>query len=95
MRVRAWALEPDRRGLRVGQRVRLAFDARPGRNAEGRITAIAGASDKKPEWGHGRYFTVDIELLPQQQMLGMLPGMSVRVDAPTAVAASRGTGTSR
>ena len=95
MRVRAWALEPDRRGLRVGQRVRLAFDARPGRHAEGRITAIAGAPDKKPEWGNGRYFTVDIELLPQQQALGLLPGMSVRVDAPTATTVPRGTGASR
>ena len=30
MRVRAWALEPDRRHLRVGQGVQLAFDAYPG-----------------------------------------------------------------
>ena len=80
MRVRAWALEPDRRGLHVGQDVQLAFDAYPGRNLPGRIAAIAGAPDRKPEWGEGRYVTVDIELR-QQGKLRLLPGMSVRVTA--------------
>lgn len=82
MRVRAWALEPDRRYLRVGQDVQLAFDAYPGRYQPGRITAIAGAPDRKPEWGEGRYFTVDIDLR-EQSKLKLLPGMSVRVTAPS------------
>ena len=82
VRVRAWALEPDRRGLRVDQDVQLAFDAYPGRNLPGRITAIAGAPDRKPEWGEGRYFTVDIDLRGQGK-LKLLPGMSVRVIAPS------------
>ena len=80
MRVQAWALAPDRRDLEVGQQVRLAFDALPGRHAAGRITAIAGAPEAKPEWGDGRYFTIDIELTAQGG-LKLLPGMSVRVDA--------------
>lgn len=88
MRVRAWALEPDRRPLRVGQEVRLAFDAYPGRGLPGRIAAIAGAPDRKPEWGDGRYFTVDIDLR-QQGALKLLPGMSVRVTAPAAQGAKR------
>lgn len=88
MRVRAWALEPDRRPLRVGQEVRLAFDAYPGRVLPGRIAAIAGAPDRKPEWGDGRYFTVDIDLR-QQGALKLLPGMSVRVTAPAAQEAKR------
>lgn len=85
MRVQAWALEPDRRGLKVGQEVGLAFDALPGRQAAGRITAIAGAPEVKPEWGDGRYFTIDIALLGQGEMK-LLPGMSVRVDASDATA---------
>jgi multidrug resistance efflux pump len=87
MRVRAWALEPDRRHLRVGQNVQLAFDAYPGHNLPGRITAIAGAPDRKPEWGEGRYFTVDVELR-QQGAFKLLPGMSVRVTAPAAPGAN-------
>jgi multidrug resistance efflux pump len=91
VRVRAWALEPDRRGLKVGQAVVLAFDAFPGRSVDGRITAIAGAPDRKPEWGKGRYFTVEIALAKQGE-LGLLPGMSARVTtrgAAPAKAAAR------
>lgn len=83
MRVRAWALEPDRRHLAVGQDVQLAFDAYPGKNLSGRITAIAGAPDRKSEWGEGRYFTIDIEIR-QQGATKLLPGMSVRVTASSA-----------
>ena len=88
VRVRAWALEPDRRHLRNGQDVQLAFDAFPGRSLSGRITAIAGAPERKPEWGDGRYFTVDIELR-QQGKLTLLPGMSVRVTAASMQGAKR------
>lgn len=87
MRVRAWAFEPDRRGLKLGQAVELAFDALPHERAAGRITAIAGAPDRKPEWGGGRYFAIDIAIdtKPAGQLL---PGMSVRVKTrPAAVAA--------
>lgn len=80
MRVRAWALEPDRRGLAIGQPVSLAFDALPGQQLPGRITAIAGAPDRKQEWGEGRYFQVDVALNPGHG-LKLLPGMSVRVAA--------------
>ncbi len=90
MRVQAWALEPDRVGLAVGQSVRLGFDALPGRHATGRISAIGGAPEVKPEWGDGRYFTIDIELLGQGE-LKLLPGMSVRVDAPGAAAPAAAT----
>src|SRR5690606_11090464 len=88
VRVRAWALEPDRRHLRNGQAVQLAFDAYPGRSLPARIAAIAGAPERKPEWGDGRYFTVDIELLRQGE-LALLPGMSVRVTAPAPQGAKR------
>ncbi|TWI07952.1 HlyD family secretion protein [Aerolutibacter ruishenii] len=80
MRVRAWALEPDRRGLAIGQPVTLAFDALPDRQLAGRITAIAGAPDRKQEWGEGRYFQVDVAFQPGHG-LKLLPGMSVRVAA--------------
>src|SRR5690606_13793709 len=81
MQVRAWALEPDRRGLEVGQAVRLAFDALPGRSVDGRIRRIAGATGPRAEWGDGSYFVIDIEL-PPETGLPLLPGMSVRVTAP-------------
>src|SRR3546814_12226529 len=59
MRIRAWALEPDRRELQVGQAVRLSFDALPGRSVDGHISAIAGAPEPRAEWGSGSYFVVD------------------------------------
>ena len=74
--VRAWALEPDRRGLQVGQPVELSFDAIPGSRIEGRIAGISGAPDRRPEWGDGRYFLVDIDF--EAKGLKLLPGMSVR-----------------
>lgn len=77
MHVRAWALVPDRRGLEVGQDVRIAFDALPGRTLTGRITDISGAPERRAEWGEGRYFAIDIAL-PRHD-LTLLPGMSVRV----------------
>ena len=86
MQVRAWALESDRRGLHAGQRLRLDFDALPGRQAAGRILAISGAPQRKPEWGDGRYFVVDIALDAGVE-LRLLPGMSVRVTLPAATTA--------
>lgn len=85
--VRAWALEPDRRGLEIGQKVRLHFDALPGKDAMGTIRSISGASEGKPEWGEGRYFTIDIALDNGATGLRLLPGMSVRVQ--TDVSATR------
>ena len=84
MNVRAWALEPDRRGLAVGQPVDLAFDAMPGRTLAGRIDFISGAPDRRPEWGEGRYFTIDITL--DANTLALMPGTSVRVIAKPGTA---------
>jgi multidrug resistance efflux pump len=81
--VRAWALQPDRGGLRIGQPVRLYFDALPGVHADGRIRSISGASDSKPEWGDGRYYAIDIDLAGDVSKLHLLPGMSVRVQTDT------------
>lgn len=86
--VRAWALAPDRRDLANGEVVNLVFDALPGVDAKGRITAIANASEAKPEWGDGRYYAVDIALDATAEKLPLLPGMNVRVDTDTATAAS-------
>ena len=57
-----------------------------GRSVAGRITAIAGAPDRKPEWGKGRYFTVEVALAKQGE-LALLPGMSARVTPRDAVPA--------
>src|SRR3546814_15533657 len=65
MRVRAWALEPDRRGLKVGQLVALAFDAFPGRQASGRIASIPGAPARQDQWGTGRSFAIALQ--PERQ----------------------------
>lgn len=81
MAVRAYALEPDRPGLAVGQTVDLVFDALPNRPIHGRITTISGAPQAKTEWGDGRYFLIDIAL-PEHSGLQLRPGMSVRVAVP-------------
>lgn len=91
MNVRAWALEPDRRDLKVGQPVELSFDALPGKRVPGRIEFISGAPERRPEWGEGRYFTVDVTL--DSSSLALMPGMSVRVIArPPAATANGGKG---
>jgi multidrug resistance efflux pump len=81
--VRAWALEPDRRGLKVGEHVHLDFDALPGVAATGTIDGISGAAAAKPEWGAGHYYDVGIRLDPDAQKLPLLPGMSVRIETGT------------
>lgn len=81
--VRAWVLEPDRTGLRVGQPVAMSIDALPGHRLRGSITAIAGAASARPEWGDGRYVQVDISL-PDTAALALRSGMSVRVDTEAA-----------
>lgn len=78
--VRGWVLEPDRTGLKAGQPLRLHFDALPGRELQGQIRAIAGASSSRTEWGDGRYYQVDIAL-PATMDLPLRPGMSVRIDS--------------
>lgn len=84
--VRGWVLAPDRHGLRVGQAVKLHFDALPGQLLTGIVDAIAGAPAARTEWGDGRYYTVDITL-PAKMPLPLLPGMSVRVDTDPGDAA--------
>lgn len=88
MNVRAWALEPDRRDLKVGQPVELSFDALPGKRVPGRIEFISGAPERRPEWGEGRYFTVDVTL--DSGSLALMPGMSVRVIARPPAATTNG-----
>ena len=85
--VRAWALEPERAALRVGQDVTLFFDALPQVRARGRIERIGGAPEAKAEWGSARWFLVELALLDATEGLGLLPGMSVRVDVAGATGA--------
>ena len=84
MRVQAWVLESDRRGLRAGQPVQLSFDALPGRQVAGTIAAVSGAPERRPEWGEGRWFSVDVDF--DGEGLRLLPGMSARVVARPAPA---------
>lgn len=84
--VRAWVLESDRGALQAGQPVRLGFDALPGRNVDGRVTRIAGAPERRAEWGEGRWFAVDIDF--DGEDLQLLPGMNVRVLATAGEAAT-------
>ena len=88
MGVRAYALEPERAALAVGQTVDLRFDALAGVVAHGRIERIGGAPESKNEWGDGRYFEVDIALEDAALTPRLLSGMSVRVDAPRREAGS-------
>lgn len=77
--VRAWALQPDRRGLKVGQAVRVHFDALPHADVSAHIQAISDATEDKPEWGDGHYYRIDIALDKTAGKLALLPGMSARV----------------
>src|SRR3546814_11561886 len=88
MRIRAWALEPDRRELQVGQAVRLSFDAPPGRSVDGHICAIAGAPEPRADWGHRSHSVVDIQL-PSETALPLLQVLRMRVvhSSPPAAAA--------
>ena len=79
--VRAFALEPERNHLALGQAVTLHFDALAGLVSSGRIERISGAPEAKAEWGDGRYFEVDIVLDDPGLSQQLLAGMSVRVDA--------------
>jgi len=81
--VRAWILEPDRARLAPGQALQLDFDALPGRRLGGKIAAISGASETRPEWGSGRYYVIDIDLADASG-LKLKPGMSVRVESEQA-----------
>ncbi|HET6586585.1 MAG TPA: HlyD family efflux transporter periplasmic adaptor subunit [Oleiagrimonas sp.] len=78
--VRAWALQPDRRGLKVGQPVRVHFDALPKADIGGHIQAISDATQDKTEWGDGHYYRIDIALDKAAAKLALLPGMSARIE---------------
>lgn len=92
MGVRAWALEPERVHLAVGQAVTLSFDALAGLRVAGRIERISGAPEVKAEWGSGRYFEVDITLDEIEVSERLLAGMSVRVDVLPDTASEMATG---
>ncbi len=85
MAVRAWVIESDRAGLRVGERVGLVFDAWPGRRMAGHVSAIGGAPEAKAEWGRGHYFQVDVAI-DGTPPTALRPGMSVRVEVGSAPA---------
>lgn len=86
MRAQAWVLESDRAALRAGQPAQLAFDALPGRSAPGTIVSVSGAPERRPEWGEGRWFAVEVDF--DSDGLRLLPGMSVRVVANAGAAAA-------
>ena len=79
----AYALEPERRGLKLKQTVSLSFDAYPTQVITGIISKIAAAPDSKSEWGEARYFAVDISL-PERLPMTLLSGMNVRVKISSA-----------
>ncbi|MDO1529196.1 HlyD family efflux transporter periplasmic adaptor subunit [Fulvimonas sp. R45] len=82
-RVQAWALQPDRRGLKAGQAVRVHFDALPDADVGGRVAAISAAAESRSEWGGGHYYRVDVALDGAAGKLALLPGMSARVETDT------------
>lgn len=87
----AYALEPERRNLKLKQTVSLNFDAYPGHTMTGTITKIAAAPDSKSEWGDARYFAIEISL-PEKLKLNLLSGMNVRVKINSAEPRQNKTG---
>ncbi|MBD8525742.1 HlyD family secretion protein [Pseudomarimonas arenosa] len=78
----AYALEPDRAGLKIGAPVLLRLDALPEALLNGKVQRISGAPEPRSQWGDGRYFTIDIAIESEIDALGLLPGMSVQVELP-------------
>lgn len=79
-RVEAWALQPDRQGLKAGQAVRVRFDALPAAGVAGHVTSISAAAQSRSEWGDGHYYRVEVALDAAAARLALLPGMSAQVD---------------
>ncbi len=81
--VAAFVLEPDRDAVSVGDRLCLHFDGLPRRQVDGRIRRISATSEARPEWGTGRYFTLEVDL-PEGAESFAMAGMSVRAETPCA-----------
>ncbi|RMG42512.1 MAG: HlyD family efflux transporter periplasmic adaptor subunit [Acidobacteria bacterium] len=79
LEVEAWATETEVARLAPGQKVRLAFDALPGREFTGVVTDVAERGTRRPAWGNGSYFRVGIALDERDEEV-MRPGMSARCD---------------
>ncbi len=82
----AYALEADRVYLQTGQAVALFVDALVGRRLDATIDDISQSPETRAVWGSGRYFRVRIALKPEQSS-GLVPGMSVRVEPLSQIAA--------
>lgn len=78
----AYALEPDRAELALGDSVSLRLDALPDVQLTGKVQRISGAPEPRGQWGEGRYFTIDISIEQEVGELSLLPGMSVQVEVP-------------
>ncbi|MEP6483998.1 MAG: HlyD family efflux transporter periplasmic adaptor subunit [Rudaea sp.] len=85
MRVKGWALAPDRRDLKTGAKVALTFDALSGKVANGTIRTISGAPEARSEWGAGHYYDVGIDI-ENDAVLQLKPGMSVRIQTTSGTA---------
>jgi multidrug resistance efflux pump len=83
----AYALEADRVYLQTGQAVALFVDALFGKRLDAEINEISQSPETRAVWGSGRYFRIRIALKPEQA-LGLVPGMSVRVEPLTQVQAA-------
>ncbi|WP_137915611.1 HlyD family efflux transporter periplasmic adaptor subunit [Rudaea sp. 3F27F6] len=81
--VAAFVLEPDRHAVSIGDRLCLRFDGLPRKQVDGRIRRISTTSEARPEWGAGRYFTLDVDL-PEGAESFAIAGMSVRAETPCA-----------
>lgn len=75
--VRAFVLDSDRGRVTIGQNAQISFDAIPKSLVHGKVHSISGAAERKPEWGRGHYFNVD--LMIETPKYNLKPGMSARV----------------
>ncbi|MDO3384436.1 HlyD family efflux transporter periplasmic adaptor subunit [Gilvimarinus sp. SDUM040013] len=78
LQVKAWLNEVDVARLHEGQRVSIAFDARPGVSLGGVVERIGRQAEPKQHWGDSAYLNVDIQFSDPLQV-DLLPGMSVRI----------------
>jgi multidrug resistance efflux pump len=83
----AYALEADRPFLAVGQDVAVFIDALLDKRLDAKISDISQTPETRNVWGTGRYFKLRIAITAQQSV-GLVPGMSVRIEPSKQVSTS-------
>lgn len=81
MYVRLFINAVDRTRLELESPVKIFLDAYPGKIYSGKITEMLVQGESRKEWGKGLYMQGRVEFDPDQDLPGLMPGMSALVEA--------------